>query len=59
MAIVPATPQLNAVQLPTVRGVKQPQLGVKTPKPLRMGRYKTRIAGPPGPRIGVPNAPLA
>jgi hypothetical protein len=42
MAIVPGAPQVNSVQLPAVRGVKQPHLGVKAPKVPRVGRYKSR-----------------
>jgi hypothetical protein len=42
MAIVPGAPQVNSVQLPAVRGVKQPTLGVKAPKVPRVGRYKSR-----------------
>jgi hypothetical protein len=59
MAIVPGAPQINAIQLPAVRGVKQPHLGVKAPKQSRMGRYRTRVAAPAMPRIGAPNAPMA
>jgi hypothetical protein len=53
MAITPAAPQVNAVQIPAVRGMKPPRLGVKASAPSRLGRYRTRVSALAGPRMGM------
>ena len=55
MILPSTTPATNAIQLPRVKGVRMPKLGVITPK---VGRYKpAKVGGFSVPKVpGVPSA---